>query len=227
MSKAAPQPKKQAKKTTAKKAPAKKRRPRTPPVIAAVKRSLPPPAPIEIEIEGTDGLTDKQRVFVEQYLMCWNATEAARRAGYSDANQSAYDNKLNLAVKAAIDARLKEHHMSADEVLARLSDHAQGSMDDFVSEAKIAQYEVSLDAIDLGKARRAGKLHLVKRLSITDKGTSIELYAADHALELLGKHYELFTEKQRIEGEVNARITNLNELMRIAYGPKPDPTPSS
>ena len=27
-------------------------------------------------------LTDKQKAFINHYIQCWNATEAARRAGY-------------------------------------------------------------------------------------------------------------------------------------------------
>ena len=41
------------------------------------------PTSVKIEAVGEDGLTDKQRAFVSQYLICWNASEAARRAGYS------------------------------------------------------------------------------------------------------------------------------------------------
>ena len=32
----------------------------------------------------TMALSKKQRVFVEHFLRCWNAAEAARRAGYSE-----------------------------------------------------------------------------------------------------------------------------------------------
>ena len=224
-------PKKPTTKTT------RKRKPRVPPAIADVSKSLPPkiaqiaqpelkqstPASPDVEVpevESVDGLTNKQRVFVEQYLRVWNATEAARRAGYSDPEQSGWENKNKLEVKAAIAARLAEHKLSADEVLARLSDMAMGSMGDFVSAAnmEIEGDLIRLDEIDLAKARQAGKLHLIKSLSITDKGTKVELYDARAALELLGKHYELFSENKPEDRELVVTVRGYGEMLKKVYG---------
>jgi len=198
---------------------------RKPPTPHSIQAATPGPArdPEPIETSGTDGLTDRQRVFVSEYTRIWNATEAARIAGYKDPVASGYENRLKPEVKAAIDARLKAHHLGADEVLARLADHAMGSMEDFISVRVNPETEQPEPVIDIEKARQAGKLHLIKKIRIDDKGTAIELYDADAALTLVGKHHELFTEKQKIEGEVTTRITNLNDLLKIAYGPKPEP----
>jgi phage terminase small subunit len=200
----------------------KRRKPPTPhPIQAATPEPAREPEPIEIE--GIDGLNDRQRVFCDEYLRRWNATEAARIAGYNDPEVQGWRLKQNAVVKSAIDARLKSHHLGADEVLARLADHAMGSMEDFVSIRTNLDTGNPEPVIDIEKARRAGKLHLIKKIRIDDKGTAIELYDADAALTLVGKHHELFTEKQKIEGEVTTRITNLNDLLKIAYGPKPEP----
>lgn len=198
---------------------------RKPPTPRPIKAATPEPArePEPIETSGTYGLTDRQRVFVSEYTRLWNATEAARIAGYKDPYASGYENRLKPEVKAAIDARLKAHHLGADEVLARLADHAMGSMEDFISVRTNLDTGYPEPTIDIEKARKAGKLHLIKKIRIDDKGTAIELYDADAALTLVGKHHELFTERQKIEGEVSTRITNLNDLLKIAYGPKPEP----
>ncbi len=207
-------------KTTKKETP-KRRRPPTP---KAIRAATPEPQPRpEPETPGTDGLTDRQRVFCDEYLRRWNATDAARIAGYLDPEVQGWRLKQNAVVKAAIDARLKAHHLGADEVLARLSDHAQGSMGDFVSLRANLETGQPEPVIDLSKAERAGKLHLIKKIRIDDKGVAIELYDADAALALVGKHHELFVDKQKVEGEVSTRITNLNDLLKIAYGPKPEP----
>lgn len=201
---------------------AQTRRARVPRVIrkATPKRKRAAKA-APIESIGPDGLTDKQRVWCEAYLQCGlNATEAARRAGYKDPEQSGWVNKNKAEIRAYLDARLKSHKMGADEVLARLSDMAQGNMGDFISR-EITEDGLSIDTIDLSKARKSGKLHLIRKIKIGPDGTSLELHDAKDALELIGKHYELFTEKQKIEGEVSTRISNLNELLKIAYGPKP------
>lgn len=212
------------KKTPPTKTTKKKRKPRTPKPIAEVLARLPstsPQQPEPAEEIGEDNLTPRQRIFIEEYLRCWNATEAARRAGYSDPEQSGWVNKHKVEVRAAMEARLSEHRLSADEVLARLSDHAMGTMGDFIGTNYLESGQ-AITVIDLERARRAGKLHLIKKIRVDEKGTAIELYDAKAALELLGKHYELFTEKQKLEGELTTRISNLNDLLNIAYGPKPE-----
>ena len=57
-----------------------------------------------------NGLTDKQRRFVEEYLVDCNATDAARRAGYSKrgARASGQQNMSNYEVKAEIDRRMAQ-----------------------------------------------------------------------------------------------------------------------
>jgi phage terminase small subunit len=133
-------------------------------------------------------LTPKQQAFVEHFLTCWNETEAARRAGYADPNRNAHRLMVNNGISQAIQARLVELKMGADEVLARITDHARSS---------VAPFLVTNDAgvptgFDLGPDR---PLHLVKKVSITDKGISFEVHDAQAALALLGKHHKLFTDK--------------------------------
>lgn len=66
-------------------------------------------------------LNHKRQKFVEEYLKCWNATEAARRAGYAHPNTQGPRLLVNVCVKNLITERLDELHMSADEVLERLA----------------------------------------------------------------------------------------------------------
>lgn len=69
-------------------------------------------------------LTNKQRVFIDEYLRCFNASEAARRAGYSEKTAYSIGSALlkNIEVSAAIQERMSEVHMSADEALKLLAD---------------------------------------------------------------------------------------------------------
>jgi hypothetical protein len=131
-------------------------------------------------------LTDKQKEFINQYFLCgFNATEAAKRAGYQDPEQSGYENKRKLEIRAEIDRRMAEHGMSANEVIARLADQARGSMADFISPSGRGW------KIDLKKARQNGKLHLLKSYSKVKGGAKIELYDAHAALVDVGKHLKL------------------------------------
>lgn len=137
-------------------------------------------------------LTSKQQVFIHEYLQCWNAAEAARLAGYSEHTARQQGSRLltKVDVKAAIDSRIAELKMSADEVLIRLAEQARGSMADFVIPEQ--------DAISLLKGEQAGKLHLVKKFTHTvgekSESVSLELYDAQAALALIGKHHRLFSE---------------------------------
>ncbi len=143
-------------------------------------------------------LTDKQKMFVEEYLISRNATQAAIKAGYSKktARQLGSDTLSKAYIQEYIQARLKEKQLTADDVLTMLAEQAHGSMADFITPAGRGF------RIDLTKARDAGKLHLLKSLSKGKQGTRIELYDAQAALVHIGKHLKLFTEVQEHRGQI-------------------------
>ncbi len=160
---------------------------------------------------GADGLTAKQRAFVEHYLVCWNASEAARRAGYrGKANVVGPRLLANVSIRALVDARLAEMAMSANEVLARLSDEAAGDLD----------YFLNGQGLDFDKARKAGKMHLLKSFSVTAEGFRIEIHDAQAAKVHLGRHYGLFGERTTA---LNIDVSKLNDeqLDRLAAGEDP------
>lgn len=149
-------------------------------------------------------LTDKQQAFIDHYLVCLNGAEAARRAGYaaSGARQEAYRLLTNADIRAAIDAQLADSAMPANEVLARITAIARGSMADFV------QPKGRGVALDLKHAADQGALHLVKKYSKTKQGTTVELYDAQSALELLGKYHKLWTDKVEHTGRIEVEYVN-------------------
>ena len=154
------------------------------------------------------GLTPKQQLFVAHYCDTWNGTEAATRAGYSAVTARSQASRLltNVDIKAAIQEHI-DQIMPAGEVLQRLADHARATMDDF-TDAETA-------TLNLSKAKRAGKMHLIKKFTKTetDKSThvGIELYDAQSALEKLGTYHGLF--KQRIvhDGSIRTFTVDLSE----------------
>lgn len=142
-------------------------------------------------------LTAKQQAFVEHYLQCWNASRAARLAGYSEKTAYSQGARLlkNVEVQAAISARLDELKMSADEVLLRLADQARATMDDFLDPER--------GEVDLARAAARGKLHLVKKFSRSTgkvETVTIELHDAQAALVQIGRHHKLFTDRTEIPG---------------------------
>lgn len=135
-------------------------------------------------------LTTKQRVFVEQYLICWNATEAARRAGYKHPNVQGPRLLVNVSVAAAIRARIDEIAMSADETLLRLTDQARADMADFITINQRGTVR-----IDLRKAQELRRLHLVKKIGHAKYGLQLELHDAQAALVHIGRHRGMFVDK--------------------------------
>lgn len=137
-------------------------------------------------------LNDKQKLFIEHYLTCLNATEAARRAGYSlkTASSIGYENLRKPEIAEEIQRRVAEVAMSSDEVLRRLADHARGTLEDFI------KFKKDGDTIDLAEAQKAGKLHLLKKVRVDkDGGVTIELHDPQAALVQLGRYHGLFLDK--------------------------------
>lgn len=148
-------------------------------------------------------LTTKQRAFVEHYLACWNISEAAKRAGYANPYNNGHRLMEYDGIAAAIAARLTELKMSADEVLTRLTDHARGSVAPFIRVTPGGE----LRGFDLSEDK---PLHLLHKVSVTtrtmkddvtEERITLELYDAQNALALLGKHHKLFTDKVEHTGK--------------------------
>lgn len=138
-------------------------------------------------------LTRKRQAWLEEYLKCWNATEAARRVGFAHPNAQGPRLLLDVRMQEAIQVRLDELAMSANEVLLRLAEHARGTMEDFTEIIELDDKGRSTFIVSLSKAKRLGKLGLIKKLTYTkDGGYTIELYDSQAALSLIGKHHGLF-----------------------------------
>lgn len=134
-------------------------------------------------------LTNKQLAFVNHYIASFfNATRAAELAGYAYPNVQGPRLLVNVSIADEISRRIDEQAMPANEVLARLSAQARGSIGEFVAtdDAGIP------NGFSLANDR---PLPLVKKVSVTDKGWSFEMYDAQAALVHLGKHHGLFVER--------------------------------
>jgi phage terminase small subunit len=137
-------------------------------------------------------LTRKRRVFVEAYLECWNATEAARQAGYKHPGSQGHRLLKNVEIEAQISQRLAEKVMGANETLSRLSEMARSDVSEFVTEFGV---------IDWDAVRAKG--HLVKRVRhVKGQQSSIELHDAQSALTLIARHHGLLTDKLEHSGVV-------------------------
>lgn len=79
------------------------------------------------DAKGEDGLTVRQRRFVEEFPLDCNGSQACIRAGYSPIGAAKQAKKLlkipaiKAAVQAALDARSDRLHFTADEVLLEIA----------------------------------------------------------------------------------------------------------
>lgn len=149
-------------------------------------------------------LTKANKVFISEYLSCFNGTEAYSRAYPKAKRDSARANAAELlakpSIKAEIQRRLEEVHMGADEALKLYSDIARGDITEFLT---------PFGNLDIDKLRESGKGKLVKKIkqkTITKIGkgkndedaeivdTEIELYPADAAIQNILKIHGRFKE---------------------------------
>lgn len=79
-------------------------------------------------------LTVKQQLFVDEYLTHFNATRAAKSAGYSEKTAYSQGQRLlkNVEISTHIDARLKESRMNSDEVMKMMKDIAGSNINDYM-----------------------------------------------------------------------------------------------
>lgn len=156
-------------------------------------------------------LTKKRRVFIEEYLRCWNGAEAARRAGYKfPRNQAAY--LLTIpTISDEIERRISELTMQADEVLVRLAEQARGLDSGFFTLGG------ELDALAIA---RADKTHLIKKTKQTKYGLEVELYDAQTALEKIGRALGIFKDRLDVTtGDEPLAIPDHFEVaLKRAYG---------
>jgi len=160
-------------------------------------------------------LTPKQARFVEEYLADLNATKAAIRAGYSARTAGQIGEKLlkkveiAAAVAEATKARSERTEITADRVLHELAAIA------FLDPAKVFTPTGEVRALDDmdESVRRAiasvetftssdedGVVNITKKVKTNDKL---------RALELLGKHLQLWVERVKLGGEQENPLTVL------------------
>ncbi len=175
-----------------------------------------------------DGLSGKQKAFIEEYLVDRNATRAAERAGYRGSENTlavtGYENLRNPKISEIIERRMAETSMMADEALALLAGQARGDMSSFV---KIA--DDGRPSFDLGAAQKAGALRLVRKLrtktrtylrgkgetaaEVTETEISLELHDAQAALTTILRTHGKLDERGSKDNPLHVHITS-DEMAR-------------
>lgn len=142
-------------------------------------------------------LTERQRIFADEYLIDLNATQAAIRAGYSKKTAYSQGQRAlkNVEIYNYIQSRLEEKEKariaSQDEVLQYLTSVIRG-------ESKATIVVVEGDNESGTKAR--------EMLKAPDEKERLK------AAELLGKRYGLYTDKIGVDGAIPVVISGADSL---------------
>lgn len=188
--------------------------------------------------EETPKLTGKQEVFIEEYLSCFNATEAARRAKYEGSYNTlrsiGSENLTKPNISAEIRLRLSERAMCADEVLVRLTAQARGDLSPFIyykgtSETDDEEEEESTDeGVTFRLKTKAARknIGLVKKIKIKKRTTikedfaieeietEIALHDSQAALDKLAKAHGLYGDDVKVIDAVAVERASLYEKLR-------------
>jgi len=163
--------------------------------------------------------TNKQKIFIAEYLVDLDGAQAAARAGYSkkSANAIAAENLSKPHIKAEIDRQIEERKkklsVTAEAVINELALVGFANMADFI----VIDEGGSIQAIPLNKLTE-GKSRIIKkvkekRVIRTVKGTKdnpdgeevldatyeFELCDKVKSLELLSRHLGLLHDKQEVD----------------------------
>lgn len=129
-------------------------------------------------------LTEKERIFADEYIKTTNATQSAIKAGYAENSASVTGSKMlrkpkvRQYIDTVMNERSKNTIATADEVLEYLTRVVRGEEKD----------AFGLDA------------------SIADR---------TKAAELLGKRHMLFTDKVKLDAEIEIDISDRMKQARV------------
>lgn len=143
-------------------------------------------------------MTEKQKRFVDEYLIDLNATQAAIRAGYSvdTAEQIGYQLLQKTSVQTAISKEMAERSkrtgVNQDRVVLELAKIAFVKMTDVVNEEGVITEDASeddlscIESIKYKESKSANGVTVEREVKIASKMK---------ALELLGKHLGMWNDK--------------------------------
>ena len=168
-------------------------------------------------------LTAKQKLFIDEYLIDLNATQAAIRAGYSpnNAEQMGYQllqkTSVSDAISKAMAERSRRTGINQDRILMELAKIAlvnPANVVDF-DEATILDSALPEDLAAVASVK-------VKRFPTKDGGEGIEreikFWDKTKALDLAGRHLGMFKDKLEVSGTLETEKTKLDDLIQQMHG---------
>lgn len=157
-------------------------------------------------------LTDKQRLFVEEYPKDFNASAAARRAGYSEktAGSIGFENlqkpEIAAALAEATEERFGRARINADEVFKQIARIGFVDVRDLFTwdddrAAYVPSDQLTSDQAAAISAVKSDTTHYTDNDGNRETRIKLELKTESkiRALELLAKHFAMLTDKRADE----------------------------
>lgn len=171
-----------------------------------------------------DGLTPRQRAFVDAYMINPNATRAAIAAGYRAKNADVTGPRLLGNVRIAVVLERSREVLSeramvrAEDVIRELARIAFSDMRHFATWGDNDVTLNSSDGLDEDDSRCVAEVYQL--MNSGGCTTRIKLHDKVAALTLLGKHFGLFVDRVvYTEAELNS--VTPEELQHVASGRVP------
>lgn len=153
-------------------------------------------------------LTAKQRIFVKEYLVDLNATQAAIRAGYSPKTAAEQgvrllrNIKVQEAIQAAIQMREARVDFSADSTLRELKNIVHFNIKSIFNEDGSLK---KLHELDDDTAAAVNSVKFTSKMDGDDvlKVTEIKIHDKNKAIDSAMRHFGLFNDKLSVGVSIN------------------------
>lgn len=168
-------------------------------------------------------MNQKQKAFATEYVTDYNATQAAIRAGYSE--RSAYSQAHELLKKPEIKEAIKELEEAASERTAITKDMVLKELARvaFVDPRKLFDEEgrpKDIRFLDADTAAALSSVDIYEEFDYNGDEKELSGYTKKYkwsdklrALEMLGKHLGMFTDKVHVEGTVETGTDKLANIL--------------
>lgn len=162
-------------------------------------------------------ITDKQEIFCKEYIVDFNATQAAIRAGYSkdsarvNASRMLTNANIQNRIRNLVEGRNNRTQITADDVLKNLYQMATLDISDVINDdgtiKAVSQWpkewRVAVSGIDVSEQTIGDELlsTFIKKIKGVDK---VKIW------ELIGKHVDVKAWEDKISGDFTATLTSVN-----------------
>lgn len=162
--------------------------------------------------KNNKNLTKKQELFIQEYLVDMNATQAYKRAGYAVKNDnvahaSAQRMLRNATVKKEIerqiDLRKRKLKVTAEDVIDELIKVGFTNITDVVNVKEGFVIAKDTDTLTENQQRA------ISEIKQTDNGVSIKMHNKLGALKLLGQHLGIFLERIELNNPQDNKLKSL------------------